>query len=144
MLSVRILLREFTQEVTMQILNPKNTYNSSRYYSGVKAGNMIFTAGRVPLDLEGNVVTPNDARAQTEHIMEDLKLILAEGGATLQDVVYVHTYCLYGEDMPVIHEVRQRYMGDHYPPHTGTRVDNPSWVERGIRLEIEVIAVVED
>jgi len=128
----------------MQILNPKSIYNSPRYYSGVKAGNTIYTAGRVPIDLEGNVVAPNDARAQTEHTMEDLKLILAEGGATLQDVVYVHTYSLHGEDMPVIHEVRQRYMGDHYPPHTGTRVDNPSWVERGIRVEIEVIAVVED
>jgi len=130
--------------MSMKILNPKNIYHSPRYYSGVKAGNTIYTAGRVPLDLEGNVVAPNDARAQTEYIMEDLKLILAEGGATFQDVVYVHTYCLYGEDMPVIHEVRQRYMGDHYPPHTGTRVDNPFWVERGIRLEIEVIAVVED
>ena len=125
-------------------LNPKSIYNSPRYYSGVKAGNMIFTAGRVPFDLEGNVVAPNDARAQTEFIMEDLKTILTEGGGTLQDVVFVHTYCLYGEDMPVIHEARQRHMGDHYPPHTGTKVDNPSWVERGMRLEIEVIAVVGD
>jgi len=128
----------------MKILNPKHIYNSPRYYSGVRAGNMIFTAGRVPLDPEGHVVTPNDARAQTENIMEALQSILVEGGATLQDVVYVHTYFLDGEDMPVIHEVRQRYMGDHYPPHTGSKVDSPSWVERGIKLEIEVIAVVED
>lgn len=128
----------------MIALNPKSIYNSPRYYSGVKAGNMIFTAGRVPLDLEGNVVAPNDAGAQTDFIMEDLKTILAEGGGTLQDVVLVHTYLLYGEDMPIIHEVRQRHMGDHYPPHTGIRVANPSWVERGIRLEIEVTAVVSD
>jgi enamine deaminase RidA (YjgF/YER057c/UK114 family) len=46
--------------------------------------------------------------------------------------------------MPIIHEVRQRYMGDHYPPHTGTEVDKPSWVKRGIRVEIEVIAVASD
>jgi 2-iminobutanoate/2-iminopropanoate deaminase len=128
----------------MKILNPKGMYHSSRYYSGVRAGNMIFTAGRVPIDPEGNVVAPNDAREQTEQIMQDLEQILAEGGATLQNVVYVHTYFLYGEDMPAIHEVRQRYMGDHYPPHTGTKVDSSSWVERGIRLEIEVFAVVED
>ncbi len=110
----------------------------------MRAGNLIFTAGRVPLDGEGNVFASNDARAQTENIMEALKLILEEGGATLQDVTYVHTYFLYEEDMPVIHEVRQRFMGDHYPPHTGSKVDSQSWVERGIRLEIEVFAVVED
>ena len=131
-------------QMSIIALNSKSIYNSPRYHSGVKAGNMIFTAGRVPFDLEGNVVAPNDARAQTEFIMEDLKTILTEGGGTLQDVVFVHTYCLYGEDMPVIHEARQRHMGDHYPPHTGTKVDNPSWVERGMRLEIEVIAVVGD
>jgi len=128
----------------MKILNPENIYNSPRYYSGVKAGNMIFTAGRVAYNLERNVVAPNDARHQTEKIMDDLKLILAEGGATLQDVVCVHTYFLHGEDMPVVHEVRQRYMGGHYPPHTGIKVDSPSWVEQGIRVEIEVMAVVED
>jgi enamine deaminase RidA (YjgF/YER057c/UK114 family) len=128
----------------MRILNPKNIYNSPRYYSGVRAGNMIFTAGRVPLDPDGNVVAPNDARAQTENIMEALQAILAEGGATLQDVVYVHTMFLDAGDMPVIHEVRQRFMGDHYPPHTGTKQESQSWVDRGIRLESEVVAVVED
>jgi hypothetical protein len=51
---------------------------------------------------------------------------------------------LYPEDMPTIHDVRQRFMGDHYPPQNGLKVDSPSWVERGIHLEIEVMAVVED
>ncbi|MGD9147157.1 MAG: RidA family protein, partial [Anaerolineae bacterium] len=117
---------------------------SPRYWPGVRAGNMIFTAGRVPLDKDGNVFAPNDAAAQTENIMEALQAILAEGGATLQDVVYVYTMFLYPEDMPAIHDVRQRFLGDHYPPHTGQKVDSPSWVERGIRLEIEVMAVVEE
>ena len=62
----------------MKILNPETIYNTPRYYSGVRAGNMIFTAGRVPLDVDGNVVAPNDARAQTENIMQSLQAILAE------------------------------------------------------------------
>jgi enamine deaminase RidA (YjgF/YER057c/UK114 family) len=128
----------------MKILKPEGIYASPRYYPGVRAGNLIFTSGRVPLDGKGNVFAPNDARAQTENIMEALKVILEEGGATFQNVVYVHTYFLYEEDMPAIHEVRQRYMGGHYPPHTGSKVDSKSWVERGIRLEIEVFAVVEN
>ena len=130
--------------MSMKILNPKGIYNSQSHYSGVKSGNMIYTSGRVPLDPKDNVVAPNDARRQTERIMEDLKLILAEGGATFQNVVYVHTYYVYNGDGPAISEVRRRYMGDHYPPHTGTKVDNPSWKERGIRLEIEMVAMVED
>lgn len=128
----------------MQILKPEGVYCSPRYYPGVRAGNTIYTAGRVPVDLEGNVVAPNDACAQTENIMEALQKILAEGGATLQDIVHVRTYFLYAEDMPVIHEVRQRFLGEHLPPHTGVKMQSDSWVERGIRLEIEVFAYVED
>jgi len=44
--------------------------------------------------------------------------------------------------MAKIHEVRQRFFGDHYPPHTGTKKVDAGWERRGIRLEIEVIAVV--
>ena len=128
----------------MEILNPDSIYNSPRYYSGLKVGHTIYTAGRVPIDFEGNVVAPNDAGAQTHQIMEDLQTILAEGGATFQDVVHIRTYYLDEADWPAIHEVRQRFMGDHYPPHTGAKNDSQSWRERGIRLEIEAIAVIED
>jgi len=123
-------------------LNPADIYNSPRYYSGIRSGNLVFTAGRIPLDRSGEVVAPNDAATQTEHIMTDLEKILAEGGARLQDVVYVHTYFLHTTDMPKIHEVRQQFFGDYYPPHTGTKKVDADWERRGIRLEIEVIAVV--
>jgi len=134
------------EEMSMKArpLNPADIHNSPSYYSGIRSGNLVFTAGRVPLDRDGKVVAPNDATTQTGHIMTDLKKILTEGGACLQDVVYVHTYFLHNDDIPKIHEVRHRFFGDHYPPHTGTKVDNPDWEQRGIRVEIEVIAVISE
>ena len=72
--------------------------------------------------------------------MEDMIRILAEGDATLNDVVSIRTYFLDPDDMPVIHATRQRYMGEHRPPHTGIPMSSPAWVENGIRLEIEVVA----
>jgi 2-iminobutanoate/2-iminopropanoate deaminase len=128
----------------MQVLNPEGIWHSTRYHSAVRAGNHIYVAGRVPVDIDGNVVAPNDAAAQTAKIMEDLTLILAEGGATLQNIVSIHTYALYSEDMPAIFGVLHRYLGDHRPPHTGIRMQMDLWVQNGTRLEIEVVAVVED
>ena len=126
----------------MQVLNPQGVSNCERYYSGVKVGNMIFTAGRIAFDAEGKVIRPNNAAAQTRHIMEDITRILKAGGATLEDIVLIHTYVLHPEDMPSIHKARQQYMDPHRPPHTGIDVQNSSWEERGIRVEIEVIAVI--
>jgi 2-iminobutanoate/2-iminopropanoate deaminase len=128
----------------MQILKPAGIFASPHYHPGVRAGNMIFTAGRVPIAPDGSVFAPNDPRAQTAQILDSLKLILAEGGATLNDITYIHTYYLRQEDMTAIFEVIHQYFGDHRPPHTGSHQDSASWVERGIRLEIEVVAVVEN
>jgi len=128
----------------MQIINPASIFNSPRYASAIRAGSTIYTAGRVPIDLDGSVYAPNDPAAQTEHILQCLKVILAEGGASFKDVVLIHTYYLFQEDMGAIFEVMQKHFEDHRPPHTGMRQDSTSWKERGIRLEIELVAVVED
>ena len=124
----------------MRNLKPEGIYHNDRYVPGVRAGNMIYTAGRIPVDPDGNIVSPGDAAAQTAQIMEDMIRILSEGDATLNDVVLVRTYFLDPDDMPVIHATRQRYMGEHRPPHTGIPMNSPAWVENGIRLEIEVVA----
>lgn len=128
----------------MQTINPPTIFNSPKYASGIRAGNTIYTAGRVPINPDGSVHAPNDPSAQTEQILQSLKVILAEGGASFQDVVLIHTYYLYQEDMTPIFEVMQKHFAGHKPPHTGMRQDSASWKERGIRLEIELVAVLED
>ena len=127
----------------MQILKPDHIYCSPRYAPGILAGNTIYTAGRVPVDLNGDIVAPNDARAQTEQILDCLEAILAKGNATFKDVVYIHTYYLYEKDMPAIFEVLHGRMGPLLPPHTGSHQSSSSWEERGIRLELEMTAVIE-
>ena len=127
----------------MKILKPEGIYCSPRYAPGLLAGNTIYTAGRVPIDLNGEIVAPNDARAQTEQILDCLEAILAEGKATLKDVVSIHTYYLYEEDMSAIFDVLHARMGVLLPPHTGCHQSSTSWEKRGIRLELEMTAVIE-
>jgi enamine deaminase RidA (YjgF/YER057c/UK114 family) len=127
----------------MRLLKPAYIYSSPRYAPGILVGNAIFTAGRVPIAPNGEIVAPNDARAQTEQILDCLEAILAEGKATLKDVVHIHTYYLHEEDMPAIFEALHARMGTPLPPHTGSRQNSSSWERRGIRLEIEVTAVIE-
>jgi enamine deaminase RidA (YjgF/YER057c/UK114 family) len=97
----------------------------------------------VPVDPNGEIVAPNDAGAQTEQILDCLEAILAEGNATLKDVVSIHTYYLHEEDMPTIFDVLHARMGRLLPPHTGSRQDSSSWERKGIRLELEMTAVIE-
>ena len=127
----------------MKILKPDRIYASPRYVPGIRAGNTIYTAGRVPIDRAGKIVAPDDARAQAEQILDCMEAILAEGNATLKDVVYIHTYYRQEEDMPAIFDALHARMGSPLPPHTGSRQISSSWERKGIRLEIEMTAVID-
>ena len=62
-------------------------------YSHVSvAGSLVFTAGAVPLDPEGNLVGADDPAAQARQVLANLERQLAEGGATPADVVKTTVY----------------------------------------------------
>src|SRR5689334_17577520 len=54
---------------------------------------LIFIAGQLGLDMENKLVgMAGDFRAQANKAIENLKLALADAGATLKDVVKINNY----------------------------------------------------
>ena len=51
-----------------------------------RGGTVVFTAGAVPLDVEGDLVGEGDPVAQAEQAIENLLAALQTGGAQPQDV----------------------------------------------------------
>jgi 2-iminobutanoate/2-iminopropanoate deaminase len=78
------------------ILTPKNLAFQPRptypYSPGAKAAGMIFTAGQVAWNDKGHLVGIGDVRAQTRQVLSNIKSILAEGGASLDDVLKCNVY----------------------------------------------------
>jgi len=62
------------------------------YVPGTKRGSMVFTAGQVAFDRDGNVVGKDDVKAQTRQTLLNLKAVLEEGGATPADVMKTPGY----------------------------------------------------
>lgn len=67
-------------------------------------GRLVFTAGGVPLDGEGNLVGPGDLAAQTRQVLDNLSLALQEAGATEDDVLKTTVYVVARErnDLAVV------------------------------------------
>ncbi len=110
---------------------------------GLKVGNLMFLSGQVALDSDGNVIGKGDLRAQTRQVFENIKLILAKGGCTLQDVVRMTTYFACPLDMKMSQEyfdVRREYFKGHRPASTGVQVS--ALVTKDLLLEVEVMAIV--
>lgn len=112
----------------------------------VKVGNVLYLAGQVAIDRDGRVVGEGDIVAQSRQCFENMKLVLAEAGATFRDVVRLTTY--FTADLSDIKatraywQVRKDYFGDHRPASTGLQVKG--LIYPSLLLEIDAIAVIPD
>ncbi len=103
-------------------------------------GHMIYVSGLTARAPDGATHAPGDVREQTRYILENLKTLLAEGGATLDDVVRVVVYIRDMNDFQAIHEVRARYFTKD--PPASTMVEVSRLVNGDMLIEIEATAVV--
>jgi 2-iminobutanoate/2-iminopropanoate deaminase len=109
----------------------------------VNPSRMIFVSGLTARDpATGKINHAGDVRAQTRQILEGLKAILAEGGATLEDVVKVTVFVRSIGDFAAIHEIRRQYFPKD--PPASSMVEVSGLVEDDMLIEIEAIAVVGD
>jgi enamine deaminase RidA (YjgF/YER057c/UK114 family) len=103
------------------------------------AGTLVLTAGAVPLDGDGNVVTPDDPAAQANVVLDNLVVALETGGASPADVLKTTVYVVGGHaaQLEVWDVVRASSVGR--APSTLLGVASLGY--RGQVVEIEAIAV---
>lgn len=109
------------------------------YSQGVKAGNMIFVSGQLPINPETGELLKGDIKEQAKRSLENVKAILAAGGATLEDVVKVNVSVVDIKQFGLINEVYAEYFSNHKPARALVEVSN---LPLGGEIEIEAIAIV--
>ena len=103
---------------------------------------LIFIAGQPGLDLDNKLVgAPGDFRAQAEKAIENLKLALADVGATIKDVVKINNYLVDMSHIGIFREVRDAAFNMAAPP-ASTTVAISQLARPGALFEIEAIAVL--
>ena len=111
----------------------------SHYADAVRAGDLLFASGCVPVDGDGQVVG-DDVVAQARQVFANMERVLAAAGASAADVVKVTVYLLDVDDRPKINPVRQEFFGATRP--ASTLVEVGRLAVPGALLEIEAIAHV--
>ena len=125
-------------------INPKTISKPFTNYAHVVtaegAKKLVFCAGQVAADVDGEVLPPDDFGAQAKMVMQNLKNALAAGGAKLSDVTKVTIYICNPHDVPKARGILFDYFGKHPPGSTLCilrGLANPNFL-----LEIEAIAAV--
>src|SRR5437899_11017592 len=77
-----------------QFLKPEGIAPGTGYSHVVvtSPGKLIFIAGQIARDRQGNLVGKGDLRAQAVQVFENLKAALTSAGATFNDVVKINWY----------------------------------------------------
>jgi 2-iminobutanoate/2-iminopropanoate deaminase len=112
----------------------------SHYTDAVRAGDLLFVSGFVPVDGEGRLVGGDDVVAQTRQVFANLAAVLAAAGATFADVVKVTVYLTDIEDRARINPVRQEVFRDTRP--ASTLVEVSALATPGAKVEIDAVAIL--
>ncbi len=107
-----------------------------------RGGTMVFTAGAVPLDPEGNLVGEGDALAQTERVIGNLLEALEAGGAGPADVAKTTVYVA-GASHDTQSSVWQVVRSSPIGAAPSTLVGVPTLGYRGQLVEVEAIALID-
>ncbi len=110
------------------------------YSQGIAAsGTLLFTAGQIPIDARSGQVIEGDIRVQTRLVLNNLKAILASGGAGMDDVVKTTVYLADLNEFAGMNEVYAEFFTVRPPARSTVEV---SRLPREVKVEIEAIAVL--
>jgi reactive intermediate/imine deaminase len=107
------------------------------YSQATTDGNLLFTAGQLPLTVEGELLDDEPIEVQTRQALENVKAILEEEGLTMQDVLKVTVLMDDIEEFDAMNETYSEYFQDNPPARSAFEV---SEVPKGAKIEIEAIA----
>lgn len=142
-LALLLATRPLAAQDSPRFLNPASMPPAKGYSQLVEIppGNrLLYLSGQVALDSTGRL-TSTDFRTQADQVFRNLAAGLAAAGASFADVVKLNFYVLDARHLPVLREVRDRYINAAAPP-ASTLVEVRRLFREDVLLEVDAIAAV--
>jgi len=112
----------------------------SHYTDAVRAGDLLFVSGCVPVDGDGALVGGDDVVEQARQVFRNVGAVLEAAGAGIADIVKVTVFLTDVDDRTRIDPVRQEVFGDTRP--ASTLIEVSRLAVPGAKLEVEAVALV--
>lgn len=107
------------------------------YSQAMKVGNLIYTAGQIPLDPATGQLVEGDVTAQSERVMENVAAILEAAGTSMSNIVKTTCFLTDLGNFAAFNDVYAKHMGDNRPARTTIQV---AGLPAGAQVEVEVVA----
>ena len=109
------------------------------YSPAIRAGNLLFLSGQIPIDPPTGTILAGDVAAQTAQVMRNITALLEAAGAGFQHVVRTTVFLADMNEFAAMNAVYARFVVDPPPARATVQVAR---LPRDVRVEIDVIAVL--
>jgi 2-iminobutanoate/2-iminopropanoate deaminase len=109
------------------------------YSQAVRAGDLLFCSGQIPLDPSTGKMVEGGIEVQTERVLRNLEAVLAAGGGSLASVVKTTVYLADLGDFPAMNAVYGKFFPLDPPARATVEVAK---LPAGARVEIDAVASI--
>lgn len=110
------------------------------YSQAIRAGNLLFCSGQIPIDPATGEFVSGGVAEQTEQVMRNLSAVLKAGQSSLKQVVKTTVFLADMDDFTAMNEVYGRFFGENPPARATVQAAR---LPRDAKVEIEAIAIVD-
>jgi len=107
------------------------------YSQAVRAGNLLFLAGQIPIDPATGDLVGGDITVQARQALDNIAAVLKAGGLSMADVVRTTVFLADINDAPAMNDIYSSYFPEPYPTRATVQVAR---LPRDVRIEIDAIA----
>jgi 2-iminobutanoate/2-iminopropanoate deaminase len=107
----------------------------------MEGGRLLYIAGQVARDAEGNVLGKGDIRTQALQVFQNLRKVLHAAGGDLSDLLKMTTYLTRIEDFPAVAEIRSSLFPGELP--ASTLIIVTSLAQPDLLIEVEGMAAID-
>jgi 2-iminobutanoate/2-iminopropanoate deaminase len=107
------------------------------YSQAIKAGNLVFVSGQIPIIPATGEILRGDIKLQTKQALENLKHILDAAGSCIDNVVKTTVFMKDLNDYTAINDVYKEFFTDKPPARAAVQAAR---LPRDVGVEIEAIA----
>jgi len=109
------------------------------YSQAVRAGNVIFASGQIPIDPSTGEFVAGGVAEQTEQVMRNITAVLEAAGSGLNQIVKTTVFLADMNDFTAMNEVYARFFPETPPARATIQAAR---LPRDAKVEIEAIAVL--
>ncbi len=109
------------------------------YSQAIKAGNMVFCSGQIPIDVGTGEFVSQDTADQTEQVLRNLSAVLEAAGTSLENVVKTTVFLADMNDFAAMNEVYAKFFSENKPARATVQAAR---LPKDAKVEIECIAVL--